>query len=863
MVSIWVFDKNELNDKKKKTPVSDKAMIEQLFQIMKKDFSALKEANFPTAILKIEEVVEEGKSALVFTTEPIICSLADIFNKFDNLPGGGSIPSISTFFENGFVVSELEVSRGLHNLLEGLQYIHTVMRKLHLNINPESVVITAEGVWKLCNFGLSLGFQQGDQLRVASPYFLKASSNPSNINPNLIRLEPDIRYSAIELTAGGYNPPGIRYLTPAADVFSLGVLAYEFYNYNLKCGLEYRPHSTLLAVTNSSSSIFHSETAINAISTQDFTFLPAGVNNILRGMLHPSAGARLSLLDIMNNAYFLSGNLAVLKNIDSLQSRDIGSQYSTLVGLTNQLGSFPTRMLESTVLTAICKLCISNAALWMYALPVHIVISQRISPLQYQAKAGQYIAQGLNVTNPSETIQCFLKNIDFLLNSFDIKFIQPHLINLFSNALDKQHVPLQSFCLKILCEEKILKILEVNDLSEKIVPKACKDACKNADPNIKCLALYFLSFVCSRLDRAYLAKNFLPSLKYISDNEKNPNVSMCVIGLYDNIADCLGPEYVATSILPTIQPMLIDRSLNKTQFLQVSNLVKMMLSRVLKMRSEELGLPPVNIGIDGSSQADYFSAAKFTIQQLKSKENEDSVSPSSSFAMSSLSTALPPPPPSTPAPSLPPTLTSSSTSSLLSNSSIPAPPSYSVPPPTSYNSSLPLSSSSTKTTTSDLDVNDFLSSFSNVSSKAPGQSQSSLSLSSSVIATSTPLTSVQTQGYSINTQQQQYQQPLSMYQSSNDQQQQQQQQQIYPNNNYTTYPNNNMQYQQQYGSYNNMSYQQSQGMNYGTSNQSIQQQTYRPPQLPNNNTMNNSTMNMNMNNNNNNNNKADPFDFLN
>jgi hypothetical protein len=64
-----------------------------------------------------------------------------------------------------------------------------------------------------------------------------------HINPNLIRLEPDIRYSAIELTTGGYNPPGIRYLTPAADVFSLGVLAYEFYNYNLMDRLNFLFHN--------------------------------------------------------------------------------------------------------------------------------------------------------------------------------------------------------------------------------------------------------------------------------------------------------------------------------------------------------------------------------------------------------------------------------------------------------------------------------------------------------------------------------------------------------------------------------------------------------------------------------------------
>ena len=42
-------------------------------------------------------------------------------------------------------------------------------------------------------------------------------------------------------------------------------------------------------------------------------------------------------------------------------------------------------------------------------------------------------------------------------------------------------------------------------------------------------------------------------------SEKNPIVSMCVIGNYQSIAECVGPEFIASSILPTIQPMLVDR----------------------------------------------------------------------------------------------------------------------------------------------------------------------------------------------------------------------------------------------------------------------------------------------------------------
>ena len=41
--------------------------------------------------------------------------------------------------------------------------------------------------------------------------------------------------------------------------------------------------------------------------------------------------------------------------------------------------------------------------------------------------------------------------------------------------------------------------------------------------------------------------------------EKNPIVSMCVLGNYQCVAESVGPEYIASCILPTIQPMLVDR----------------------------------------------------------------------------------------------------------------------------------------------------------------------------------------------------------------------------------------------------------------------------------------------------------------
>jgi SCY1-like protein 2 len=173
--------------------------------------------------------VEDSKHGIAFTTERVVCSLADIMSNFEHVPGGAA--EHANFFEAGGAMSELEISRGLLHIALGVQYLHTVQRKLHLNITPENIVITATGQWKLCGFGFALAFIQGDQQRLASPYFLQAC--PGSTIALVSRLEPDLRYAAPEVTDGGLNPPGVRYLTPVADVFSMGLTFYEIFRYVL------------------------------------------------------------------------------------------------------------------------------------------------------------------------------------------------------------------------------------------------------------------------------------------------------------------------------------------------------------------------------------------------------------------------------------------------------------------------------------------------------------------------------------------------------------------------------------------------------------------------------------------------------
>ena len=537
-------------------------------------------------IISIIEVVEESKSAFVFSTERIVCSLADVLKKFDMVTDGFAMHR--HYFDDTGAFSELEISRGVLQITEGLQYLHTVARLLHLSVSPENIVFTPKGQWKLCGFGLSLPYQE-EESRAASPYFLKEQSNT-----RMGFVEPNLSYAAPEMTVGGMKHQDIRFLNGSADIFSLGVAAYEIYQYNLRSVGEGKFHMNLISAGDNS--VDQQQASLAGLARMDLTVLPPGVVPLVVGMIQPEPRARLTTVDITNHQYFVTGPLAVLKSVDTLGSRDAGTQSSIMLSLPSQLTDFPPRILESTVLPAICEVTRGNAAVWIHALHLHVYLAKRLPIAVYQRVASPYVAQGLGVVNPAETVMAFLKHVLFIHESFPAFFFGEHVTTLFVNALDKSHVPLQLAALQTLCDKRVNTALPQDSYLDKIVPKACREACKNPDAGVKVSALYFLSCATPRLDKTYLSKNLVPSLKYIAEHDHSPAVTMCIIGTFQSMTAALGADLVASTVLPVILPMLTDKALSPSQFQMIVGLTKSLLREILDQRTTELGLPKVDLG---------------------------------------------------------------------------------------------------------------------------------------------------------------------------------------------------------------------------------------------------------------------------
>lgn len=90
------------------------------------------------AILKILEPVYEDSNSIGFITEPVECTLRDIFEK----------KSEKEIREN-----IVELKFNLIQLIDAIRFLHEQARSVHLNICPENIVVTKMGEWKLIGLG--------------------------------------------------------------------------------------------------------------------------------------------------------------------------------------------------------------------------------------------------------------------------------------------------------------------------------------------------------------------------------------------------------------------------------------------------------------------------------------------------------------------------------------------------------------------------------------------------------------------------------------------------------------------------------------------------------------------------------------
>jgi hypothetical protein len=309
-------------------------------------------------------------------------------------------------------------------------------------------------------------------------------------------------------------------------------------------------------------------------------------------------------------------------------------------------------------------------------------VAERIPPASYILTAAPFVKEGLAVQQPTETMQAFLKNMGHILFRFDAQFFREHFVGkLLQNSLDKKLSNLQIMALHILCDEQVRSKLDPTVLKEDVLPRVCREACKSTDMAVKMKAMYFMSLVVRILDDTYLAANFIPSLKYILDNDRSSSTVMCVLGVYRAMTNMLSAETLSTAMIPALGPLMADKNLSASQFEILVHIFYTVTNNLVESRCRDLGstkISPQSVESRSITDAELFSTALNVPQSLVPTAPTSSSSKQSVLQL-----------PGSSNPSLlssdgvsQSSFTSRPLSDVIAPSYSPAPPSYTPAPPT-------------------------------------------------------------------------------------------------------------------------------------------------------------------------------------
>lgn len=403
-VSIFVFSKEDLKH-------VDKALREQVFVILRRELKILQSMSsrkHPSVVQHIESF-EESKKLLAFVTERVSCSLADAI-------GEGSTtlsPEAASAARRGF--ERYEVARGFFGLCEGLQFVHTIQRRLHLNLAPESIFLAPSGQFKLGGFGFSVDLPSDGSSSTPCPYFQTGARSGFE---GMWRLHPVMAFSSPEATA----PAGSSDVSCASDMFSLGCLMYQLCRDDLRAGrfitadASPQAHQTFCATLDYPGRV--------NVST-----LYPEVQSLVASLVQASPMARPNLGNVTINPVFHTTEVTVLKTIDSIPGRNPAEAATFLTSIRPAVSGFPLRVQRDCITMPLMDACGADQSgrLWAFALPIITDVCEKLDRREIIASVQAKFGPALQA-EPVEALASLVDAIPLFLKKTEVNFFRSDVV---------------------------------------------------------------------------------------------------------------------------------------------------------------------------------------------------------------------------------------------------------------------------------------------------------------------------------------------------------------------------------------------------------------------------------------------------
>jgi len=454
----------------------------------------------------------------------------------------------------GHTMFDIEVKYGLLQVSEGLGFLHDSAKMLHRNISPEAVVVNIQGAWKICGFEYCLA-------NTAAP-----GQEPSWTFPEYDHGQPPETYPQLDYLAPEYGLLGA--VTPAADLFSLGMLAY--------CVFNKKP----LLQSNRTWGVFKRNCQeLRSLPSSRLHQVPAELREHLKLLLSVTPELRLTPEQVQQLPYFDDFGVKTLASLDSQFQWDNLQKSQFYKGLPAVLARLPPRVALHRVYPCLAKEFV-NPDMVPFVLPSALNIAQEASKADYLGHVLPDLKPVMRMMEPIQILLIFMQRMELLLDKTPPEDVRTDVLPMVYRALESGVSQIQELCLSVI--PSFAGLLDRQSLKAALLPRI-KHLCTTTTLlSVRVNSLICIGKLLEHMDKWQVIDDVLPALPQIPSKE--PAVIMAIAGIYklafNNSKLGLTKEVMANKALPFLIPLSIENGLTVAQYNSITTIIREMMARV-------------------------------------------------------------------------------------------------------------------------------------------------------------------------------------------------------------------------------------------------------------------------------------------
>ncbi|EFQ93302.1 hypothetical protein PTT_09355 [Pyrenophora teres f. teres 0-1] len=631
--SVFVFDKKSLEPPAgagfggRSAASGLKRAHEEVVERLKKEASSLARLRHPS-VLELAEPVEETRGGgLMFATEPVTASLSGLLQEKDEQERAGGVGGRRSRYvveeadgqkrRRELEIDELEIQKGLLQIAKGLEFLHESAGLVHANLTPDAVFINAKSDWKISGLGFSTPPENSTKPTSVTPISLSEVLNYDARLPRHVQLNID--YSSPDFVMDNN-------ITPAADMFSLGMLIIALYNSPHKSPLDFNGSSSSYKRAFSSASSVPSKTN-NFMSSQP---LPRDVAmGVLDRLITRRPAQRLNAREFQQAQYFDNILVSTIRFLDSLPAKTPNEKTQFMRGLPRILDQFPKSVLDKKILPALLEemkdrelltLILQNVFKIITMLPSgkrafidKVIPKLRETFLSAAAASNKAPAQERDSLKEAG-LMVLLENMQVAADNSSGKEFKDDILPIINYALESPTHSLVDAALRTL--PIALPILDFSTVKNELFPVIANIFAKTSSMGIKIRGLEAFKTLCgggenedqddfqgdgltgvvaapkpktsnvSILDKYTIQEKVVPLLRGIKTKE--PAVMMAALDVFKAISNQVDSDFLAMDILPILWSFSLGPLLNLPQFQAYMSLIKTTSARVESEQTRKL-----------------------------------------------------------------------------------------------------------------------------------------------------------------------------------------------------------------------------------------------------------------------------------